>query len=122
MFTSLEDTTVLMKVIVKTFSRGVIANDHTTFDLKRGETHGLLRENNVGETTLVNTFYGLYKPNLGEIHTKGRRVNSTHLGSSSILWLHSYFNLHYLLHNVSLYMFILANCLLLRSILEKKIY
>jgi len=72
--TPLNETVVLMKDIVKTFPGGVVANDHITFDLKRGEIHGLLGENGAGKTTLVNILYGLYKPDSGEIYVKGRRV------------------------------------------------
>jgi len=69
-----EDTVVLLKDIVKTFPGGVVANDHITFDLKRGEIHGLLGENGAGKTTLMNILYGLYKPDSGEIYIKGRKV------------------------------------------------
>ncbi|MHA2244076.1 MAG: ABC transporter ATP-binding protein [Candidatus Hodarchaeales archaeon] len=47
--------------IVKKFP-GVIANDHISLEIKRGEIHALLGENGAGKTTLMNILYGLYGP------------------------------------------------------------
>ena len=69
-----ESPLVLMKDIVKRFP-GVLANDHVTFELRRGEVHALLGENGAGKTTLMNILYGLYKPDSGEIYVKGRKAN-----------------------------------------------
>jgi general nucleoside transport system ATP-binding protein len=64
---------VQMKGIVKHFP-GVLANDHIDFDLYRGEVHTLLGENGAGKTTLMNILYGLYHPDAGDIHVRGRPV------------------------------------------------
>jgi ABC-type uncharacterized transport system ATPase subunit len=53
----------------------VIANNDVYFDLFRGEIHGLLGENGAGKTTLMSVLYGLYKPEVGEIIVKGKRVD-----------------------------------------------
>jgi simple sugar transport system ATP-binding protein len=55
-----------MKNIVKGFGH-VVANDHVSFALRRGEIHALLGENGAGKTTLMNILYGLYEPDAGEI-------------------------------------------------------
>lgn len=59
--------------IVKRFP-GVVANDHVTFSLRRGEIHAILGENGAGKTTLMNILYGLYHPDEGEIYVKGQPV------------------------------------------------
>jgi general nucleoside transport system ATP-binding protein len=53
----------------------VVANNDVHFDLFRGEIHGLLGENGAGKTTLMSVLYGLYKPEVGEIFVKGKKVD-----------------------------------------------
>lgn len=57
---------VRMENIVKRFP-GVLANDHISLDIARGEIHALLGENGAGKTTLMNILYGLYRPDSGKI-------------------------------------------------------
>ena len=59
--------------ITKAFP-GVLANDHISFQLEKGEIHVLLGENGAGKTTLVNIIYGLYQPDEGQILLNGREV------------------------------------------------
>jgi ABC-type uncharacterized transport system ATPase subunit len=68
---------VEMRGIVKRFP-GVLANDHTDFDLRQGEVHALLGENGAGKSTLMNVLAGMYKAEEGTISVNGRRV---HFGS-----------------------------------------
>jgi ABC-type uncharacterized transport system ATPase subunit len=62
-----------LRGITKRFP-GVLANDHISIDLMRGEIHALLGENGAGKTTLMNILYGLYKPDEGEIFVKGKKL------------------------------------------------
>lgn len=63
-----------LRGITKRFP-GVLANDHISIDLKKGEIHALLGENGAGKTTLMNILYGLYKPDEGEIYVKGKKLD-----------------------------------------------
>ncbi|HSM71531.1 MAG TPA: ABC transporter ATP-binding protein [Anaerolineales bacterium] len=54
---------------------GVLANDHVSLTLKRGEIHALLGENGAGKSTLMSALAGLYKPASGIIRVNGERVD-----------------------------------------------
>ncbi len=63
-----------MKGITKRFP-GVLANDHISFQLEKGEIHCLLGENGAGKTTLMNILYGLYRPDEGQIFLDSREAH-----------------------------------------------
>ncbi len=56
--------------ITKTFP-GVLANDHVSLTLHKGEVLALLGENGAGKSTLMNMLIGLYQPDSGTIYVNG---------------------------------------------------
>jgi len=63
-----------MVEVTKTFP-GVIANDKIQLEISAGEIHALLGENGSGKTTLMNSLYGIYQPDSGEIFIDDIKVN-----------------------------------------------
>nr|WP_283809163.1 ABC transporter ATP-binding protein [Tumebacillus amylolyticus] len=62
--------------ITKRFN-GFTANDNINLIVQKGEIHALLGENGAGKSTLMNTLFGLYQPDEGEIRIRGERVKIT---------------------------------------------
>ena len=60
--------------VTKTFP-GVVANADVSFTLREGEVHCLLGENGAGKSTLMNSVFGLYQPDDGEILVRGEHVH-----------------------------------------------
>ena len=52
----------------------VLANDQVSFEILKGEIHGLLGENGAGKTTLAECLYGYYTPDGGQILFEGKPV------------------------------------------------
>jgi len=72
------DTDVVLEArnITKQFP-GVLANDHVSFQLHRGEILALLGENGAGKSTLMNIIYGLYHQDEGEVLIQGEPFRAT---------------------------------------------
>lgn len=62
-----------MENITKRFP-GVLALSRVHFDLCPGEVHLILGENGAGKSTLIKILSGVYRPDEGEIHIEGKRV------------------------------------------------
>jgi ABC-type uncharacterized transport system ATPase subunit len=69
-----EELMLVMSDITKRFP-GIVANDHVSFALRKGEIHTLLGENGAGKSTLMNVLDGIYYPDEGEIVIEGKRVD-----------------------------------------------
>lgn len=67
------DYSIQLKNVTKRFP-GIVANDHITIDVEKGEIHTLAGENGAGKSTLMNIIYGLYQPDEGEILINGKPV------------------------------------------------
>ncbi len=62
-----------LKEITKQFPR-VLANDHISFSVNKGEIFSIVGENGAGKSTLMKIVYGLYTPTSGEIYVFGKKV------------------------------------------------
>lgn len=67
---------VEMLGITKRFN-GFTANDNINLVVEKGEIHALLGENGAGKSTLMNTLFGLYQPDEGQIRIRGEQVKIT---------------------------------------------
>ncbi len=66
---------IIVKDLVKKFG-SFIANDHLSFEVKRGEIFGFLGANGAGKTTAIRILCGLSYPTSGEINVAGFDVYS----------------------------------------------
>lgn len=64
-----------MEHITKIYGNGFVANNDVTFQLRKGEIHGLVGENGAGKTTLMKVLFGQEKPEEGEIYLNGEKVH-----------------------------------------------
>ena len=56
---------------------GIVALDHVSFDLNRGEILGLIGPNGAGKTTLFNCISGVIEPDEGAMYFDGRSLRFT---------------------------------------------
>ncbi|WP_311028686.1 ABC transporter ATP-binding protein [Mesorhizobium koreense] len=83
------------KGIVKRFPN-VLALNHVSLEVRRGEIHALMGENGAGKTTLMSTLYGLTRPDLGQVLIRGNEVvlhSPAHAMSYGIGMVHQSFKL-----------------------------
>ena len=60
------DTVIELHAVSKTYV-GVRALDAVSFDLRRGEVHGILGENGAGKSTLIKIMGGVIRPDSGQL-------------------------------------------------------
>ena len=68
------DVFIELKNISKFFP-GVVALDNMSFQVRRGEVHGLIGENGAGKSTLIKVLTGVNQPEKGEIWIDGKKVS-----------------------------------------------
>ncbi len=54
---------------------GIIATDHVTLEVPRGELHAIIGPNGAGKTTLISQLTGHLTPQSGSIHLAGRDIS-----------------------------------------------
>lgn len=67
------DVIIELRNITKYFP-GVVALKNMSFQVRRGEVHGLIGENGAGKSTLIKTLTGVNQPEEGEILIDGKPV------------------------------------------------
>ncbi len=70
----MNETTLEMVHISKTFVGGVKALQDVTFRVEKGSVHGLVGENGAGKSTLMKILDGVYRPDEGTIRIDGEPV------------------------------------------------
>ena len=63
-----------MKDIVKVYGQ-VVANDHVSFSLDKGEILAVVGENGAGKSTIMKVLYGMEKATSGEIFFNGEKMH-----------------------------------------------
>jgi simple sugar transport system ATP-binding protein len=64
------ENAIELRDITKRFP-GIVANDHISFAVRKGEIHALAGENGAGKSTLMNILFGLLQPDEGTILING---------------------------------------------------
>ena len=75
---------------------GVVALDGAQFNLRKGSVHALMGENGAGKSTLMKILAGIYQPDAGSLHFKGKEITlSTPLDAleKGIAMIHQELNL-----------------------------
>jgi len=67
------DPLLRVEKLVRRFG-GVIATDHVSLDVAKGELHAIIGPNGAGKTTLISQLTGQLSPNSGTIHFAGADI------------------------------------------------
>lgn len=65
----------------KRYYKSFTALKDVSFNVRKGETVGIIGKNGSGKSTLLQVICGIYKPSLGSVHTKGRISALLELGA-----------------------------------------
>ncbi|CAD7944791.1 unnamed protein product, partial [Amoebophrya sp. A120] len=68
------DKALELHQLTKKYGSGVLANDHLTFDVNRGEIFALLGHNGAGKSTLINQITGMLPCSSGEAYVAGYSI------------------------------------------------
>jgi branched-chain amino acid transport system ATP-binding protein len=70
------DPLLRVEKLVRRFG-GIIATDHVSLDVARGELHAIIGPNGAGKTTLISQLTGQLHPHSGTIHLAGADITHT---------------------------------------------
>ena len=73
--TRTDEYVLSMQHITKIYSNGFMANKDITFNVRKGEIHGLVGENGAGKSTLMKVLFGQETPEEGKIFINGEEVH-----------------------------------------------
>jgi branched-chain amino acid transport system ATP-binding protein len=71
----MSDTLIQVKELNSYYGASHILRN-VNFDVKRGETIGLMGRNGMGKSTLLKSIMGIVTPRSGGVHIKGQRMNN----------------------------------------------
>jgi branched-chain amino acid transport system ATP-binding protein len=71
-----ENETILRLENIHMFFGRVAALAGVDLDVKKGEIHSIIGPNGAGKTVMMNCINGLYRPQKGRIHYKGREITN----------------------------------------------
>lgn len=71
----MSDTLIQVKDLNSYYGASHILRN-VNFDVKRGETIGLMGRNGMGKSTLLKSIMGIVTPRSGEVYIKGQRMNN----------------------------------------------
>lgn len=80
---------------------GIIATDHVSLDVARGELHAIIGPNGAGKTTLISQLTGHLAPHAGSIYLNGRDISSVPAWRRSAMGLARSFQITSLLSDFS---------------------
>jgi len=63
---------------------GIIATDHVSLEVARGELHAIIGPNGAGKTTLINILTGLYQADSGEVAMDGAVLHLRSLSDAAL--------------------------------------
>jgi general nucleoside transport system ATP-binding protein len=73
MIVEAESPLLVVENLTKSYG-ALVANDHVSFDVRKGHIHCLLGENGAGKSTLAKCIYGASRPDTGRITFKGQEA------------------------------------------------
>ncbi|NIZ41072.1 ABC transporter ATP-binding protein [Entomospira entomophila] len=91
----MDEYAIEFKEITKRFGT-LVANDHVSWRIKKGEVHALLGENGAGKSTITSILFGLLQADSGEIFVDGKAVsihNPNDANALGIGMVHQHFKL-----------------------------
>ncbi len=72
----MNDTPIEVNDLVRYYG-ALLAVDHISLEIKKGEVLGFLGPNGAGKTTSIRMMCGLFKPTSGSVYIQGKRIEAS---------------------------------------------